>query len=269
MVASSLPVVVSWKWSRRYRESFTAEHVNALLAPGGMVDRHWRRLHRRICITDDPRGIDCETVPLWGDGDGLANASGAHLPSCYRRLKLFSADMCDLLGVAPGTPLVSVDLDVVAVADLGPLWEPMIDARHEFVGWARRGTNHDRVYNGSMWLCRAAALDWLWRAFDPLSSPAQAKAAGYLGSDQAFMSWKLGASMPGWTEQDGVYHYTKDVRPPAVYGGTNRALPPSARMVMFCGKRKPWHPHVQREAAWIGKHWLVPARPAVRQAVPA
>jgi hypothetical protein len=45
---------------------------------------------RVVCVTDDPSGItECDTHPLWDDCSKLRNASGAHLPSCYRRLKLY------------------------------------------------------------------------------------------------------------------------------------------------------------------------------------
>lgn len=232
--------VVCWKWrARGYRFAFTAEHVNTLQR---MVARHYDRPHRFICITDDPAGIACETLPLWSDYAGAQNPSGPQFPSCFRRLKLFASEMREILGPR----VVSLDLDVTIVGDLCPLWE-----RDEpFTGWAVAGTHHPRVFNGSMWMVKPGALDFVWRAFDPLRSPYAANKAGFLGSDQGWMSYILGPARPGWTEEDGVYSYSRSIRK-----RPGKSLPPGARVIVHHGKWKPWLAEARREAPWIKDHY--------------
>lgn len=220
--------VVTFKWrSDSYRVRYSAEHVDVLEA---MVRRHYRGDLRFVCITDDPRGIEAETAPLWDDCAGLTNASGRQLPSCYRRLKLFDPATQRDIGMRPGDRLVSLDLDTVCVGNLNALW----DREDDFVGWALPGTHHPRVFNGSMWMLRAGAEAHVWRDFDPETSPAEAKAAQFLGSDQSWMSYRL-QGRAGWTQADGVYSFPQALR-------SAQAVPADARVVMFHGFRKPWSP---------------------------
>lgn len=233
--------VVTFKWqapARRGRPTYTAEHVNVLRS---MVKQHYRKPHRFICITDDPAGVECETFPLWPDCNGLRNASGDHLPSCYRRLKLFSEEVGKAL---KAERIVSIDLDTVILRDLSPVW----DRTEDFVGWRVRGLLRDRdVYNGSMVLFTAGLFSWLWEEFDPMRSPGEANRAGYFGSDQAWMSYKLGIGA-GWTHEDGLYSYPYDL----ASGRRNCA---DCRIAFFNGKLKPWDIQAQRQSPWIRAHW--------------
>lgn len=232
--------IVCWKWQAPgYRVNFTAEHVNVLMAKGGMIDRLYGRPHRRVCITDDPTGIECETYPLWKDCDGMVNRCGQHLPSCYRRLKLFDPEISRELGER----ICSIDLDVAMTGDL----TSVLHQPGSFVGWAVQGLNHARVYNGSMFMFDAGSHSDIWTTFDPLVSPDQAVRAGYFGSDQAWLSFVLKGRAPGWTQSHGLFSYPRDVR--------HRPLPRAARVVIFHGKRKPWDPLCQQEAPWLKEHW--------------
>jgi hypothetical protein len=112
--------VVTFKWEPfvGYRSRFESEHVNTLFR---MIDRHYPSPYRRICVTDNPIGIDTnriEVVPLWPDFANVPNPNGRTNPSCYRRLKLFAPDARETFGER----LVSIDLDTVIVGDyiLGP-----------------------------------------------------------------------------------------------------------------------------------------------------
>jgi len=231
---------VVWKWaSPEYRTIFTHKHVNTFKA---MLDRHYAEPHRLICITDNTDGVECETFPLWKDCAGLRNPSGAMLPSCYRRLKLFIAATDDI-GIAKGERVVSMDLDVVLVGDLKPLFE----RDDEFVGWRGVGSFRPVVYNGSLFMFKAGCMRWLWDEFDPEKSPQQTREARYFGSDQAWLSLKLNGTAPGWDIADGVYSYSRDLR--------QRPLPDNARIVSFNGKHKPWDARSQAETPWIRKHW--------------
>jgi len=234
---------VCWKWKHpTYRTPYTAEHVNTLLS---MLDRHYKAEHRLICITDDPLGVECTTYPLWDDCNNVGNPSGPHFPSCYRRLKLFSVEQLKALGIEKGERLVSMDLDIVITSNVTPLFK----RKEPFVGWRGKGTHHPIVYNGSLFTFEAGAMTHLWEDFNPSVSPLQTRDARFFGSDQAWLSYKLNGSVPGWDCEDGVYSYSRDVI------NVGRSLPNNARIVSFNGKRKPWDPAVQGESPWIKKHW--------------
>jgi hypothetical protein len=235
---------ICWKWfSPTYRTIFTPYHVNVFAA---MLRRHYRADHRLICITDNPRGVECETFPLWTDHKFVDNPASPLFPSCYRRLKIFSAATTRALGIADGERVVSSDLDVIFTGDLVPLFD-----RHEdFVGWRGIGTHQLVVYNGSLFMFRAGRLQWLWDDFDPVLTPQLTRDARYFGSDQAWMSFKLNGSAPGWDIADGVYSFNRDF---SRCGYPEPA--PNARAIYFNGKRKPWEAVTQASAPWITRHW--------------
>lgn len=233
--------VVCWKWKKHdgFAHDYTAEHVNTLQR---MVARHYPHPHRFVCITDDPRGIECNVYPLWGDLGLSRNACGEHLPSCYRRLYLFSNDMAKKFGGR----IVSLDLDVVITGDLSPLW----NRDDTFVGWRQKALDPrlDFVYNGSMWMFKAGHHSDLWDTFRVDTSPILTRMSGYYGSDQAWISYRLKNTMPYWDESDGVYSYPRGVR--------NHGLPANARIVMFNGKRKPWeHTKLLKVDDWVKEYY--------------
>jgi hypothetical protein len=232
--------VVTWKWKpfAGYRSTFLAEHVNTLR---NMVARHYNAPHEFVCITDDPSGIDADIriVPLWDDFASLPSPLGARGPSCYRRLKAFSAEAAEIIGPR----FVSLDLDTVIVGDVRPLF----DRPEEFAIW---GDTAPRTwYNGSFWLLTAGARTKVWTDFDPTRSPQLAKAAGQLGSDQAWLGYCLGPHEKKLSQREGIYSWRVHLEP---RGG---ALPHNARMVMFHGHTDPWMPHVQKKHAWIRQHY--------------
>jgi hypothetical protein len=229
--------VVTFKWRPPpgYRSQFRSEHVNVLRS---MVARHYPEPHRFICITDDANGLapGIETVKLWTDHSGLPNPRGRHNPSCYRRLKLFAADAASIVGER----FAVFDIDTVICGDLRPL----LNRTEDFVIW---GDTHPRTfYNGSFYLLRAGTRRQVWEDFDPATSPAAAKAAGHFGSDQAWISYKLGLGQPTFGMADGIYSFRVHV------GG--KPLPANARIVFFHGKIDPWSPAAQR-LKWVKENW--------------
>lgn len=231
--------VVCFKWAKPgYRSTFTAQHVNTLRS---MVARHYPDPHRFICITDDAAGIDAdiECVPLWNTYGDLKNPTWPDIgPSCYRRLKAFSAEFEEIAGPR----FVCVDLDVVITGDLRPLW----NRSEDFVIYASWKANYS--YNGSMFMMTAGARRQVWDTFDPLESPQQASAAGMTGSDQAWIQYCLGKKEATWTVHDGVYSYhhlrTKQWR-----------LPADARIVFFHGPTDPWSEEAARQSPWVRKYY--------------
>lgn len=231
--------VICFKWrpTPGYRSTFGPGTVNTLRR---MVLRHYEQPHRFLCVTDDARGIDpaVEIVPLWTDHALLRSPIGVRRPSCYRRLKLFDPEIADILGPR----ILSIDLDCVITADVTPLW----DRPEDIVLWG--GTHQRTPYNGSMLLLTAGTRPQVWTRFHPITSPRAARAAGYYGSDQAWLSYCLGPGEARWTQQDGVYSFRCDVAPAKV-------LPADARIVFFHGNEDPWMAPVQQAHPWIAKHY--------------
>jgi hypothetical protein len=239
--------VVCWKWKpvNGYRSRFPPSAVNVLRR---MVARHLRLPHRFTCVTDDAHGIDPEVrvLPLWDIYADVPNPSSPRNPSCYRRLRMFSAEARELIGER----ILSLDLDVVITGDLTPL----VDRPDDFVIWGGQTVQPGsmRPYNwcnGSLIYLRAGTRQQVWNDFDPRSSPRIAHAAGCRGSDQGWIAYKLGRKEATWGTADGVFSYRNHVMPA---GGR---LPGGARVVVFHGQYDPWERDVQRRHAWVREHY--------------
>ena len=230
--------VVCWKWkpAQGYRSTFGPETVNVLRR---MVAKHYPHPHRFLCVTDDPAGIhpDVEVVPIWNDFSDLPSPHGGKNPSCYRRLRMFHPDASQWFGER----FVSLDLDAVITGDVSPLW----NRSEPFVMWG--DTNRTTFYNGSMVLMTAGARRQVWDDFNPTTSPAEAKAAGQFGSDQAWISYRLGPGEATWSTLDGVYSYRMHLQ-------QRQELPPYARIVFFHGQVDPWSPAAQSKP-WVRQHY--------------
>lgn len=238
-----------WKPFPGYRSSFGPESVNTLRA---MVARHFPRPHRFVCLTDASDGIDprVEVLPIWTDFVDLPSPHGGKNPSCYRRLRMFSADVASVLGKR----FVSLDLDSVIVGDMTPLW----DRQEDFVMWGDTNPLPGSHYNGSMILQTAGARRKVWDTFDPKTSPQAAMRAGCWGSDQGWISHCLGGGEKKWTKSDGVYSFRNDLR-----NAPTRALPSDAKVVFFHGEFDPWQERVQVRWPWVKAHWTLGSETAV------
>lgn len=228
---------VCWRWKRPgYRSQFCPNTVRVLR---NMIRRHYAKPHRFLCVTDDAASIDSDidTVPLWDDYRELPAPQGAKNPSCYVRLKAYSAEIESVFGKR----FVSIDLDSLIVNDIAPLF----DRDDDFVIWG--DTNRNTHYNGGLVLMNAGARRKVWDTFDPTTSPQKAAAAQCFGSDQAWISYCLGKGETKWTKADGVYSYRNDLQ------GVGE-LPQNARLISFHGEFDPWHPRVQR-LAWVRENW--------------
>lgn len=227
--------VVCFRWAppSGYRSTFGPETVNVLKR---MVARNYDQPHTFTCVTDDPTGIDPDVriVPLWTDFADVPSPHGAHNPSCYRRLRAFAPDIAPVLG----DRFVCIDLDTVITGDLSPLF----DRQEDFIIWGE--TDKRSFYNGSMFMLRAGARPQVWTDFDPAHSPQQAKAAGKFGSDQGWISYRLGKGEATWGRKDGVYSYRVHLRP------QNGKLPKDARLVNFHGREDPWSRQIQK-LGWV------------------
>jgi len=231
-------VTFKWKPAPGYHTRYEARHVNVMAR---MVARFYQAPHEVVCITDDAEGLDAgiRVVPLWSDFADLPNPKGPLFPSCYRRLKTFSAEAAQLIGER----FVMLDLDCVLTDDVRPLW----DRPEDFVILK---SHYERLwYSGAMILMHAGARAQVWTEFDPLTSPAQARAEGHFGSDQAWIAARLGPNEATWSTQDGVYSFSQHVAP-------NRgALPANARLVNFHGIINPWDDRVMEQLGWVREYW--------------
>ena len=234
-------VTFKWRPVSGYRSSYGPEQVHTLQR---MVARNYQKPHRFICVTDDPTGLECETVPLWNDHARIPNPSFKGGPSCYRRLKLFSRDIGSLLGER----IVHLDLDVVITGDLIPL----VDRPEPFVGW--RNTNPLWPWNGSFFMLTAGAHPEVLESFDPSTSPRKSHAAGCRGSDQGWMSYVLGKHLPCWTEKDGVWSYQDQIAQRGRRSWPHR-MPNNAKVVIFHGAVDPWSAEARRAAPWVKEHY--------------
>lgn len=227
-----------WKAAPGYRSKFEGKHVNVLAS---MVRRNYQKPHRFSCITDDPSGIDSSIriIPLWKDHAKLQSAYGLKNPSCYRRLKLFSPEAREIIGPR----FVSLDLDIVITGDLSPLW----DRPEDIVFWKSPIPPPRYRYNGSMILMTAGARPQVWTDFHPIHSVRETKMKGIFGSDQAWISMKLGAGEATWDKGDGVYSYRLELNP-------QKQLPANATVVIFHGEFDPWGSQPQ-QLDWVRRHW--------------
>jgi len=225
--------------------AYNYKHVNAM---NDMILRNIAGVRtpvRVICVTDEVGGIECDTFPLWRDGSHLVNATKPTLPSCYRRLRLYDGETQRSMDIDPGDRIVSLDLDTVICGSI----RQILQTEGRFVGWMLAGTYHPLVYNGSFQMFTAGDLQEIWSEFDPETSPMAAQHAGYLGSDQSWLSWKL-IGKEGSVGIDFPVFASYPLHCRAMH-----SFSAQHRLVFFHGKKKPWSPAANAESKWIQRYW--------------
>lgn len=223
--------VVVFLWCG-WRPLYQAEHVNALQR---MLREYLRQPHRMLCFTNEPKGIECETQPLWSWPD-VPTAPKA--PNCYRRLKLFDPAMRETLGPR----ILAMDLDAVIFDDITPLI-----THHDF----RIVKGYTALYNGSMWLHTTGTRPQVYTDFNPKTSPHTVRgpaAKAYKGSDQAWISAKLPREAT-WSRDDGVHMYHE-------FTILGRPMPDRPRIVFFPGPTKPWQDKVKKAFPDIHRQYM-------------
>jgi len=244
---------VVWKWKPqnevfREREEYTAKHINVF---ANMVDRNINIPYEIVCITDDSTGIDggIRTVPIWDDL--------IEYQMCYRRLKVFSEEMADLIG----PKFISMDIDCIIVNDITSI----VDFEEDFKIWQPRKTK--TPYCGSMFGMKAGAKSRIWDEFNRndlvwladyggwttnkserwVHKPAYD--AGFIvGSDQSYISYKLWPDAATWKAEDGVLNFNQHFR-----GKDNRVN--NAKIIFFPGKFDPSHTDLYENYPWVERHW--------------
>lgn len=227
---------VCFKWRRNKKGfmlpaavlEYTSEHVNTLFR---MLQRHYHKPFRLICVTDDPAHIDCETLPLWD--------KYLYLGGCFNRLYTFSPDMQELFGER----FVCIDLDCVIVNDITDLFSSSTDFMINSYKPLPHTASPDQRYNGGLYMMNAGARKEVWESFDPVESVRRIQNSPQvcIGSDQAWIRLCLGREEARWTCGHGVYESRQ----------FNDKLPEDARIVFFAGARDP----SQRKYKWIQENW--------------
>lgn len=217
--------VVCWKWKGWREDTYSARNVNALQR---MVREHLHMPHRFVCVTGDPKFLDCEVVTPQELGIKFWHKDTV----CYRKLAIFSERAKKLFG----EKVLSIDLDCVILDDITPL---VTD--HEL----RVVRGYVCPFNTSMVLHKTGTLTNVWENFDIERSPKlldkhrERIDHKFVGSDQAWLAYMV-PKAAFWEARHGVYQYAW------VQG---RDVPDNARIVFFAGKVKPWMDDV-RASNW-------------------
>lgn len=156
-----------------------------------------------------------------------------NFPSCYRRLWMFSDEARRL-----GERVMLVDVDMVLTGNIDHLF----DRAAPFVGWKpRQSWGHGPRLGGGMYLMTPGAHVEVFDGFKGHTSISEARAAGFRGSDQAWISHNLCGNVDFWPQESGIYSI-RDL---------GQKLPKDARLVQFNGRIKPW----QSDLPWVREHW--------------
>lgn len=209
--------VVCWKWRQpNYHTQFDSLHVITLR---NMVKRNLSIDHRFLCITDSTKGLsDIETIPLWAFDNPRVRYNK---PNCYKRLRIFSEEMKELIG----EKILSIDLDVVITNDFTNL----VDNDDDFIIWGDTAKN--TPYNGSLFLMKTGSRKQVWETF---TKDAPSITCNMVGSDQAWISHVLGSNERKFSTQDGIYSFKCHLN----YGAISP--PENCKMVFFHGNVNPW-----------------------------
>lgn len=241
--------IVTWAW--KSERDYGLEHVARLAA---MLRKHMRTPYRFIAIMDEfgkaPHVKVLKTPAAAKAIDHVRTPEGANFPTSYRRLWLFSREAAKL-----GEVVLLTDLDVMVTGDWSHLFDFMPE--ENFIGWkpGQMWGNVETRIGGGTWRLRTGTHPEVWEDFarDPREAVARARAHGFRGSDQAWMSFMLAQKVPIFPESAGicsVRDFTRDNRSKVVY-----EIPDNACVVHFNGRNKPWHEAGMKQHPWITDYW--------------
>lgn len=210
---------------------YGANHVNKLFHG---IERHTTIPHEFICITDNPNGIECRTIPMW--------KTYRDLGGCYSRLFMFHPLMNKLIGER----FVWIDLDTVIVGNI----DKILKRKEDFIIHRYYGSLYPKQkYNGSMVMMDSGCRAQVWETFDysSIEKLDKLKEDGqFIGTDQAWINYVLGGEESTFGVSDGIYEFSK-------LPDKGFKLPEDARMIMFSGKRDP--SMLASKYDWINEHW--------------
>lgn len=279
--------IVTWQWPGK--RDYKPEHVKLL---GKSLQEYMTFPYRFIVITDNPDAGDfgnAEVIKTPENAIKLShietpeakrdsNKLKTYFPSSYRRLWLFSEEAKML-----GDKILNTDVDCVVTGN----WLPLVNHNHSFVGWQPGHSFGSDVtrFAGGTWFLKTGAHTDVYDEFikDPDLAISKAMKAGYRGSDQAWMSYKLRAKCPAWDKDFGIY-CTRDIEKyfrdnEAKKGNTvprqrnvrirnrnvrNRTvesstpiqyIPPNSLVIHFAGNQNPWDENMIVKHPWMAKYY--------------
>lgn len=232
--------IVCWMWNGTHLgdRPYQPEHVNTLRRA---VARQLPGEHRFICVADKADGFDKDVEVFITPDEAkrvgeLRSVEGGRFPSCFRRLWNFSEG-----AKAFGDRLLCIDIDLVPVRE----WTPMLERTEEFVGWRPyRDWGRKLRFGGGIYLLTPGTRTHVWTGFRGAESARKARAAGFRGSDQAWISYCLAAKEPYFGREAGIYSIRDMLK--------QDKLPGDARLVQMNGSGKPWNSSLP----WVKAHWV-------------
>lgn len=232
---------VCWLWNGTGLgdRPYAPEHVNTLRSA---MMRHMSEKIRFICVADSSQGFDSKveviiTPPEAKEVGALRSPEGGRFPSCYRRLFNFS-EQAKMFGDL----ILCGDIDFVPLKDMAPLWR----RKEDFVGWRPyRDWGRKMRLGGGIYLLKTGSRTEVWTEFKGEESIREARAAGFRGSDQAWISHMLADKEVYYGREAGIYSIRDfpKVRVPKP--------PLDATLVQFNGPTKPWTSNLP----WVRRNW--------------
>lgn len=157
---AGLPVVIAFKWGQGYPARYTNILFRALRAQMSVP-------FRMMCVTDDPAGLDpgIEVAPI----PDFALPRDHWVPGMWPKLTAFAPGL-----VADGTPVLMLDVDIVVMRDLAPLFDRVraqggLHIIHDWADtlerWFPRRFGRDRGSNSSVVGFVAGSQPQIWAAF--------------------------------------------------------------------------------------------------------
>ena len=209
--------IATWVWGTKYNADYVRRWRDG-------INRNLRQPHDLLIFSPDD------------DTRYLTEIKG-----CFCRLKMFSPEWQEKIGLETGERLVCTDLDVVFT---GPL-DPLFDRPEEFVILGGANALNPCDFNGSLMMLRGGSNHQIWSEF----SVEKAKKQPFFefADDQQWLfnnlpsaaTWRVGKS-------SGIYSFQKRGWP------GNDILPEGARCVVFPGWRDPSR---FLKLEWIRENW--------------
>lgn len=223
--------IVTWMWGDKYGP----EDVVRLES---RIRKNLRLPCQFHLFTDNHHWALPPSICVWPISDPELIGKG-----CFCRLRMFDPDwqrQHKMFGT-----IVSIDLDVVVVRELDPLFE----TKEPFKILTGANASNPNPYNASIMLLKAGQHPGVWREF----SLEKAMRTQYheFPDDQGWI-WHMLPDVKGWPvgKASGIYAFQKPGWP------KGSALPDAARLVVFFGWRKP---QMFSELPWIKEHWTAAA----------
>ena len=227
-------------WSG-WRDVYEIDHVNAL---SRQLKEYLKIPYKLVLLTDqDATNAEVDEVrPVPQDPKGMTVIQTVN---CFRRLRYFDPVFNRSLGTEW---VMSLDLDTLILRDFTEVIERSMD--HPFGLWmlrAKKVRPGRRPYNGGMYMIRAGSHAKVWKNFDPVISPIEVKAKGWVGSDQTWIAMQVQGA-PTWSMDDGMFFFGQ-------YNDTPERQN-EARIINFAGKAKPWTKQCRFENRRIWEEYM-------------